>query len=259
MAAGRMTGERQRPRLEISGISITFGGIRALNDISLEVLPKQIVGIIGPNGAGKTTAFNVITGAYRPGKGEVRLDGHAVTAEPSHRIARAGISRTFQNIRLFGDMTVWEHLLVAQPHNEFALRRLLPTRWANPQALRRAEEILELLKLGDVKHRIARSLPYGVQRRVEIARAVIARPKLLLLDEPVAGMNHDEADEIRRLMLELRAGGLSILLVEHDMAFVMNLCDYLYVLDFGVMIAQGRPAEIRSNATVLDAYLGHTT
>jgi branched-chain amino acid transport system ATP-binding protein len=110
-----------------------------------------------------------------------------------------------------------------------------------------------------VKHRIARSLPYGVQRRVEIARAVIARPKLLLLDEPVAGMNHDEADEIRRLMLELRAGGLSILLVEHDMAFVMNLCDYLYVLDFGVMIAQGRPAEIRTNPTVLDAYLGHTT
>ncbi|THD52948.1 MAG: ABC transporter ATP-binding protein [Bradyrhizobium sp.] len=253
-----MTG-KQQPRLEAAGITKMFGGIRALNDISLEVLPKQIVGIIGPNGAGKTTTFNVITGAYRPSTGEVRLDGKAVTAEPSHLIARAGISRTFQNIRLFGDMTVWEHLLVAQPHSDFTLRRLLPTRWADPQAFRRAEEILEFLKLADVKDRIARSLPYGIQRRVEIARAISARPKLLLLDEPVAGMNHDEADDIRRLILTLRDSGLSILLIDHDMAFVMNLCDYLYVLDFGVMIAQGRPDQIRSNPVVLDAYLGHAT
>lgn len=254
-----MTGDRQPPRLEVSGITRMFGGIRALNDISLEVLPKQIVGIIGPNGAGKTTAFNIITGAYRPNKGEVRLDGQAVTAEPSHRIVRAGISRTFQNIRLFGDMTVWEHLLVAQPPRDFPLRRLLPTNWANPEAFRRSEEVLELLELADVKNRVARSLPYGIQRRVEIARAISARPKLLLLDEPVAGMNHDEADDIRRLMLTLRDAGLSILLIEHDMAFVMNLCDYLYVLDFGVMIAQGEPDRIRTNPTVLDAYLGHAT
>jgi branched-chain amino acid transport system ATP-binding protein len=254
-----MSGAQTRPRLELSDVTISFGGIRALNDISLEVLPKQIVGIIGPNGAGKTTAFNIITGAYRPGKGDVWLDGHAMTAKPSHLIARAGISRTFQNIRLFGDMTVWEHLLVAQPHNEFPLRRLLPTRWANPEALQRAQEILEFLKLEDVKDRTARSLPYGLQRRVEMARAVTARPKLLLLDEPVAGMNHDEADEIRQLMLKLRDGGLSILLIEHDMTFVMNLCDYLYVLDFGVMIAHGVPDAIRANPSVLDAYLGHAT
>ena len=240
-------------------MTIKFGEIRALDDISFEVLPKQIVGIIGPNGAGKTTAFNVITGAYRPSKGEIRLDGQAVTSKPSHLIARAGISRTFQNIRLFGDLTVWEHLLVAQPHNHLPLRRLLPTRWANPQALRRAQEVLEFLKLQEVKDRMARSLPYGVQRRVEMARAITARPKLLLLDEPVAGMNHDEADDIRQLMLNLRDGGLSILLIEHDMAFVMNLCDYLYVLDFGEMIAHGRPDEIRTNPTVLDAYLGHVT
>jgi branched-chain amino acid transport system ATP-binding protein len=252
-----VTGNRQQPRLEASRITKTFGGIHALNDISLVVLPKQIVGIIGPNGAGKTTTFNVITGAYRPNKGEVRLDGHAVTTEPSHMIARAGISRTFQNIRLFGDMTVWDHLLVAQPHGELSLRRLLPTRWADPRSIHRAEEILEFLKLADVKDRIARSLPYGVQRRVEIARAISARPKILLLDEPVAGMNHEEADEIRRLILELRDNGLSILLIEHDMSFVMNLCDYLYVLDFGVMIARGRPEEVRTNPTVLDAYLGH--
>jgi branched-chain amino acid transport system ATP-binding protein len=252
-----VTGNRQQPRLEASRITKTFGGIHALNDISLVVLPKQIVGIIGPNGAGKTTTFNVITGAYRPNKGEVRLDGHAVTTEPSHMIARAGISRTFQNIRLFGDMTVWDHLLVAQPHGELSLRRLLPTRWVDPRSIHRAEEILEFLKLADVKDRIARSLPYGVQRRVEIARAISARPKILLLDEPVAGMNHEEADEIRRLILELRDNGLSILLIEHDMSFVMNLCDYLYVLDFGVMIARGRPEEVRTNPTVLDAYLGH--
>jgi branched-chain amino acid transport system ATP-binding protein len=252
-----MMGNRPPPCLEASGITITFGGIRALNDISLEVLPKQIVGIIGPNGAGKTTAFNVITGAYRPSKGDVRLDGRAITTEPSHLIARAGIFRTFQNIRLFGDMTVWEHLLVAQPQNDFSMRRLLPTRWADPQAFRRAEEILEFLRLQDVKDRIARSLPYGVQRRVEIARAISARPRLLLLDEPVAGMNHDEADDVRRLIMTLRDRGLSILLIEHDMAFVMNLCDYLYVLDFGVMIAKGLPDEIRTNPTVLDAYLGH--
>jgi branched-chain amino acid transport system ATP-binding protein len=251
-----MTGYPQQARLILSDVNITFGGIRALNDISFEVWPKQIVGIIGPNGAGKTTAFNIITGAYRPNKGEVRLDGGIVTAKPSYLIARAGISRTFQNIRLFADMTVWEHLLVAQPHTRFALRRLLPTRWANPPALRRAQEVLEFFKLGDVRDRIARTLPYGVQRRVEMARAVTARPKLLLLDEPVAGMNHDEADDIRRLMLQLRDEGLSILLIEHDMAFVMNLCTYLYVLDFGLMIAQGTPNEIRSNSTVLDAYLG---
>jgi branched-chain amino acid transport system ATP-binding protein len=254
-----MTGDRQQPLLETSGITKMFGGIHALSNISLDVLPRQIVGIIGPNGAGKTTTFNVITGAYRPSMGEVRLDGKAVTTQPPHLIARAGISRTFQNIRLFGDMTVREHLLVAQAHRGFSPRRLLPTRWADPEAFRRTDEILEFLKLGDVKGRIARSLPYGVQRRVEIARAISARPRLLLLDEPVAGMSHNEADDIRGLILKLRAGGLSILLIEHDMSFVMNLCDYLYVLDFGVMIAQGRPEEIRTNPTVLDAYLGHGT
>jgi branched-chain amino acid transport system ATP-binding protein len=250
---------QEQPRLGLSNVAISFGGIHALNDISLAVMPKQIVGIIGPNGAGKTTTFNIISGAYRPAKGEVRLDGQAVTAKPSHLIARAGIARTFQNIRLFGDMTVWEHLIVGQPHSDFSLRRLLPTRWANPQALRRAEEILEFLKLKDVKDRTARSLPYGLQRRVEMGRAIAARPKLLMLDEPVAGMNHEEADEIRQLMLKLRDDGLSILLIEHDMTFVMNLCDYLYVLDFGVMIAHGVPGEMRTNPAVLDAYLGHAT
>ena len=244
------------PRLKLDRVSKLFGGVHALTDLSLEVAPRQIVGVIGPNGAGKTTTFNVITGAYRASSGAIMLDGQAVTDEPSHRIARAGIMRTFQNIRLFADMTAWEHLLVAQPPTGSPLQRLLPTRLANPQAIRRAQEVLEFFELGEVRNRLARSLPYGLQRKVEMARAVTARPKLLLLDEPVAGMNQDEAETIRNLMLKLRDDGLSILLIEHDMAFVMNLCDILYVLDFGILIAQGRPDEIRVNPAVLDAYLG---
>jgi branched-chain amino acid transport system ATP-binding protein len=251
-----MNGHGRQPLLALSGVSKTFGGVRALSDVSLEVLSRQIVGIIGPNGAGKTTTFNIITGAYRANKGEVLFQGNNITAQASHQIVRAGISRTFQNIRLFADMTVWEHLLVAQPHDNFPLRRLLPTRWANPLALQRAQKSLEFFELGAVRNRIARSLPYGMQRRVELARAVTARPQLLLLDEPVAGMNHHEADDIRQLILKLRDGGISILLIEHDMAFVMSLSDQLYVLDFGVMIAKGRPDEVRTNPAVLDAYLG---
>jgi branched-chain amino acid transport system ATP-binding protein len=245
------------PRLRLDRVTKTFGGVHALTDLSLEVAPGQIVGLIGPNGAGKTTTFNVITGAYRASSGAVTLDGRDVTSEPSHRIARGGIMRTFQNIRLFPDMTVWEHLLVAQPHQGSMMRRLLPTRFSDPKAIERAEEVLEFFALGEVRNRLARSLPYGLQRKVEMARAVTARPKLLLLDEPVAGMNHDEAKTIRTLMLRLRQDGLSILLIEHDMAFVMNLCDHLYVLDFGVLIAQGEPEQIRINPAVLDAYLGH--
>jgi branched-chain amino acid transport system ATP-binding protein len=245
-----------KPLLSLRGIVKLFGGIRALSDVSCDVPQGKIVGIIGPNGAGKTTTFNVITGAYKADRGEVALAGDPITNLPPHRIARAGISRTFQNIRLFGNMTVWEHLLVAQPHAGSPLRRLLPTRWADAKALQRAQEVLEFFGLEQVRDRVARSLPYGIQRRVEMARAVTARPKLLLLDEPVAGMNHDEADDIRKLMLRLRDEGLSILLIEHDMAFVMNLCDYLYVLDFGAVIAQGRPDEVRVNPAVLDAYLG---
>jgi branched-chain amino acid transport system ATP-binding protein len=243
-------------RLKLDRVCKLFGGVHALTDLSLKVAPRQIVGVIGPNGAGKTTAFNVITGAYRASSGAVMLDGQAVTDEPSYRIARAGIMRTFQNIRLFAGMTVWEHLLVAQPHTGYTFQRLLPTRLSNPQAINRAKEVLESFGLGDVRNRLARSLPYGLQRKVEMARAVTARPKLLLLDEPVAGMNYDEAETIRNLMLRLRDDGLSILLIEHDMAFVMNLCDYLYVLDFGLLIAQGAPHDIRTNPAVLDAYLG---
>ena len=245
------------PLLRLHDVTKVFGGIRALSGISFEVASGQIVGVIGPNGAGKTSMFNVITGAYRADSGRVLLAGEDVTNRSPHTIARAGISRTFQNIRLFGGMTVWEHLLVAQPHRESALRRALPTGWADPVALERAREVLDFFALSDTKDRIARSLPYGLQRRVEMARAVTAHPKLLLLDEPVAGMNHDEARDIGNLIRRLRDQGFTILLIEHDMPFVMSLCDYLHVLDFGAMIAQGRPQDVRTDPAVLDAYLGH--
>jgi branched-chain amino acid transport system ATP-binding protein len=245
-----------KPLLQLTGVTKTFGGIHALSEMVCEVPEGKIVGVIGPNGAGKTTLFNTITGAYRADAGEVMLNGTAVTQWPSYRIVREGIARTFQNIRLFGSMTVWEHLLVAQPHSEAWWRRLLPISWANPAAQARAEEVMTFFGLTELRDRNAKSLPYGIQRKVEMARAVTARPKLLLLDEPVAGMNHDEAEEIRELMIRLRDTGLTILLIEHDMNFVMRLCDYLYVLDFGVLIAEGKPEDVRANPVVLDAYLG---
>jgi branched-chain amino acid transport system ATP-binding protein len=244
------------PLLQLIDVTKSFGGIHALSAVTGGVPECRIVGIIGPNGAGKTTLFNVITGAYRADSGVMRLNSVALNGLPPHRIAREGIARTFQNIRLFPSMTVWEHLLVAQPHRESFWRRQLPVGWGDPAALARAAEVMEFFGLAGVANRPAKSLPYGLQRRVEMARALAARPKLLLLDEPVAGMNHDEAEEVRQLMLNLRASGLTILLIEHDMNFVMRLCDYLYVLDFGVLIAEGAPSEVRNNPRVLDAYLG---
>jgi branched-chain amino acid transport system ATP-binding protein len=244
------------PLLQLTGVTKTFGGIHALSAVTSEVPEGKIIGIIGPNGAGKTTLFNVVTGAYRADAGEVRLNGIPLTGQPPYQIVRKGVARTFQNIRLFTSMTVWEHLLVAQPHIESWWHRLLPIGWGDPAAKKRADEVMAFFGLSSLRDRPAKSLPYGLQRKVEMARAITARPKLLLLDEPVAGMNHDEAEEVRELLVRLRATGLTILLIEHDMNFVMRLCDYLYVLDFGALIAEGKPEEIRSNPVVLDAYLG---
>jgi branched-chain amino acid transport system ATP-binding protein len=248
-----------QPLLQLTNITKAFGGITALSGVSLSVPQNGIVGVIGPNGAGKTTLFNVITGAYRADAGEIEFASEPITGWPSHRIVRLGVARTFQNGRLFAGMTVWEHLLVAQPHRGAGIRRFLPARLADPVAWKRAEEALVFFGLQDYRDRIARSLPYGIQRKVEMARALTAQPRLLLLDEPVAGMNHDEAAALRALLVQLRQRGLTILLIEHDMAFVMNLCEKIYVLDFGVMIAEGAPAEIRTNPVVIDAYLGSET
>jgi branched-chain amino acid transport system ATP-binding protein len=242
--------------LQLDAVSKTFGGIHALNDISLSVRSGCIAGIIGPNGAGKTTLFNVITGALSADAGNIVVAGQQVRGWRPHRIAQAGVARTFQNIRLFAGMSVFEHLLVAQPPRSGLLRRLLPTRSADPDAWRQAEEALAFFGLGDVRSNLARALPYGLQRKVEMARALTAGPKLLLLDEPVAGMDQDEAEDLRGLLLRLNERGVAILLIEHDMPFVMNLCHELWVLDFGVLIAHGTPVEIRQNQKVLEAYLG---
>ena len=237
-------------------MSKSFGGVRALRDVSLSVAQNRIVGVIGPNGAGKTTLFNVITGAYRPDAGDVTFESRPITSWPPYRIVRAGIARTFQNIRLFASMTVWEHLIVAQPRGGAPLRRMLPVRFAGREALVRAEDALMFFGLEKYRTALACTLSYGIQRKVEMARALSAGPQLLLLDEPVAGMNRDEADDLRGLVFRLSARGLTILLIEHDMAFVMNVCHELYVLDFGTLIAAGHPSDIRNNPAVLDAYLG---
>lgn len=241
--------------LEVDRVSRRFGGVTALDSVSLSVPEGSIVGVIGPNGAGKTTVFNVITGAYPPSEGDVRFQGVSLKGRASHRIARAGIARTFQNLRLFPSMTVLEHLIVAQ-QQAGTLGSLLPVRLGDRKVLERAEEVLGFFGLQEHRNRLARELPYGLQRKVEMARALSMRPRLLLLDEPVAGMTHEETAEVAALLKRLRATGVALLLIEHDMTFVMGLCEYLYVLDFGQLIAQGAPEEVRNNPAVLDAYLG---
>jgi branched-chain amino acid transport system ATP-binding protein len=243
------------PLLRLNGVTKSFGGITALKDVSFTVTRGEIGGIIGPNGAGKTTVFNVITGAYAANLGRILLNGRPIDGLKPYQIARLGVARTFQNIRLFGSMTVWEHLLVAQPRRNL-LRLALPANLTGCGARRRAEKVLTLLGLEAYRDRLAKSLSYGLQRKVEIARALTSAPKLLLLDEPVAGMNREESEDLRHLLLRLKATGLTIFVIEHDMPFVMRLCDYLYVLDFGVVVAVGDPASIRRNPVVIDAYMG---
>ncbi len=244
------------PLLSLANVTRTFGGVQALTDVSIDIPAGKITGIIGPNGAGKTTTFNIITGAYTPSSGDLYFGEERLTGLKPHQIARVGIARTFQNIRLFSSMTVWEHLLVAQRGEGGTLERFLPIAGRRTKAVEQAERALEFFGLAAYRDRLARALPYGIQRKVEMARALTAGPRLLLLDEPVAGMNHEEAEELRLLLQQLCGDGLSILLIEHDMTFVMNLCHLLYVLDFGRLIASGTPDEVRVNPVVLDAYLG---
>ncbi|MGD8226302.1 MAG: ABC transporter ATP-binding protein [Desulfobacteraceae bacterium] len=244
--------------LTLKGVSKNFGGLRAVNDLSLDVPKGYIYGLIGPNGAGKTTVFNLITGVYPCNSGSIFLENVAVTDLKSFRIARLGISRTFQTIRLFPSMTTWENVLIGQNTlSKSGIRGILPIRRSQEVELRRqAEEALKVLGLWEMKSRKAVTLPYGSQRKVEIARAIAARPKLLLLDEPTAGMNIRETKELLGVLSKIHDLGITILVIEHDMRVVMGICDHIFVLNFGQKIAEGNPTEIRKNEEVLEAYLG---
>ena len=248
--------------LEAKNISVQFGGLLAVNSVDFNIPKQSVVSLIGPNGAGKTTFFNVLTGLYKPSSGSITFDGRDITDLPPHKIAEAGIARTFQNIRLFGLMTSQENLLVAMHSHLKAgitstILRTPKQRREEREAEERAQEILDFAGVGKWTHEFARNLSYGDQRRLEVARALALQPKVLLLDEPTAGMNPQESqvfiDFVRRLVKER---DISIMLIEHDMKVVMSVSERITVLDQGEKIAEGTPDQIKNNARVVEAYLG---
>jgi len=262
---GAPAGRAGEALLELRDCGVTFGGLRAVEGLNLALRPGELVGLIGPNGAGKTTVFNLITGVYRPTAGEIRLRGRRLDQLRPHQITALGVARTFQNIRLFSTLSVYQNVQSAlHLHCGLGLARAI---WRGPRyeereafVRARVEELLGIFGLRDVAREPATSLPYGLQRRLEIARALATGPSCLLLDEPAAGMNPQEKRELMRLIEWVREKfDLTILLIEHDMSVVMGICPRILVLDHGVAIAEGTPQAIRADAKVIEAYLGEAS
>lgn len=248
--------------LKVDNVSMVFGGLRAVSNLSMHIDEGELIGLIGPNGAGKTTAFNMITGVYTPTEGKVYFNGQQSSGKKSYQVTQMGMARTFQNIRLFSELSVIDNVKIAyNMHVTYNLADAIVRdgKYLSEEEFitQKALDLLKIFHLEEEAHEVAKNLPYGKQRRLEIARALATEPKLLLLDEPAAGMNPQETKELMEMIRWIRKEfNLSILLIEHDMGLVMGVCERIYVLEYGMKIAEGTPEEIKHNKCVIEAYLG---